>query len=101
MTSKRYARSPQVAARRLGDEIMIMSAPDSTLFTLNEVAALIWEASDGSLALNEIVERDICPAYDVPADLALQDAELLAEELVAHGILLLCEESVRAALEPK
>jgi len=101
MTSKRYVRSPQVAARRLGDEIIIMSASDSTLFTLNEVAALIWEASDGSLALNEIVERDICPAYDVPADVALQDAESLAEELAAHGILRSCEECALAALESK
>jgi len=101
MTSKRYMRSSQVAARRLGDEIIIMSAPDSTLFTLNEVAALIWEASDGSLGLNEIVERDICPAYDVRADVALQDAESLAEELAARGLLLPCEEPVLAALESK
>jgi coenzyme PQQ synthesis protein D (PqqD) len=101
MTSKRYIRSPQVAARRLGDEIIIMSAPNSTLFTLNEIAALIWEAADGSRALHEIVESEICPAYDVPPDLALQDAESLAEELAALGILLPCEEPVLAALESK
>jgi len=102
MTTKRYvAQSSQVAARRFGDEMMIMSAPDSTLFTLNEVAAIIWEAADGSLALSEIVERNICPAFDVHADLALRDAESLAEELAAHGILLLGEEPIPAAHPPK
>jgi len=101
VSSKRYVRSSQVAARRLGDEIIIMSAADSTLFTLNEVAALIWEAADGSRALHEIVERDICPLYDVRADEALQDAESLAEELAARGILLLSEEPVAAAIESK
>ena len=47
-SSKRYvARSKQLAARRLGAETMIMSGRDSTLFTLNEVATVIWEAADG------------------------------------------------------
>ena len=33
------ARSKEIAARMLGDEMMIMSGRDSTLFTLNEVAS--------------------------------------------------------------
>ena len=35
-----------IAARAVGGEMMIMSAKDSTLFTLNEVATAIWEAID-------------------------------------------------------
>ena len=42
----RRAKYP-VAARAVGGEMMIMSAKDSTLFTLNEVAMAIWEAADG------------------------------------------------------
>ena len=46
--SKQYvARSKEIAARRLGGETMIMSGRDSTLYTLNEVATVIWEAADG------------------------------------------------------
>ena len=93
MNSKRYvARSSEIAARRLGDETMIMSGRDSTLFTLNEVATAIWEAADGSTALDEIVQRNICPAFEVELDVALRDAESLAEELAGHGILLLSDE---------
>lgn len=93
MNSKRYvARSSEIAARRLGDEMMIMSARDSTLFTLNEVATTIWEASDGSTALDEIVERRICTAFEVEPSTALRDAEVMVEELAGHGILLLSDE---------
>ena len=37
------ARSTAIAARMLGGEMMIMSALDSTFFTLNEVATVIWQ----------------------------------------------------------
>ena len=92
MSGKCYvARSSEIAARRLGDEMMIMSARDSTLFTLNTVATAIWEAADGSTALDEIVERRICTAFEVEPSVALRDAEALAEELAGHGILLVSD----------
>ena len=44
--SARYvARSREIAARRLGEEIVVMSARDSTLFSLNVVAAVIGRRS--------------------------------------------------------
>jgi hypothetical protein len=88
------APSRGIAARRLGDEMMIMSGRDSTLFTLNEVATAIWEAADGSTQLEEIVKRAVCPAFDVDLDVALHDAETLAEELAGHGILQMSEEPI-------
>ena len=52
MSGKLYvARSTAIAARSLGDETMVMSAADSTLFTLNEVATMIWQAADGATPL--------------------------------------------------
>jgi hypothetical protein len=93
MNGKRYvARSSEIAARRLGDEMMIMSGRDSTLFTLNAVATVIWEASDGSTALDEIVEHRICTVFEIEPSAALRDAEDLVEELAGHGILLLSDE---------
>jgi hypothetical protein len=93
---KRYvAQSWQVAARRLGDETMIMSGQDSILITLNDVASAIWEAADGSTSLDEIVEQKICSKYEVSLAKALQDANALVEELAGYGILLLSEEPFR------
>ena len=42
MSEQQYvARSTRVAARMVGDEMMIMSGRDSTLFVLNGTAALL------------------------------------------------------------
>lgn len=80
-------RSDNVAARRIGDELMIMFARDSSLFSLNETAALLWGAADGRTPLAEIVVRELCPRYDIDAQTALQDATELAQGLAERGIL--------------
>ena len=59
----------------LGGEMMIMSAVDSTLFSLNETASAIWQAADGSTPLGEIVERVVCTEFDIAPAEALQDAQ--------------------------
>lgn len=90
MSCKLYVgRSPRVAARKLGDEMMIMSGLNSTLFTLDEIATIIWEAADGSVPLEEIVDSKICAQFRVERSEALLDAKSLVEELAGHGILLL------------
>jgi Coenzyme PQQ synthesis protein D (PqqD) len=92
MNSKRYvARSTAIAARVLGDETMVMSAVNSNLFTLDEVATVIWESADGATPLEEIVANKICTQYDIPQEVALKDAEGLVEELAQHGLLLLSD----------
>ena len=80
-------RSSNVAARKIGDELMIMFAQDSSLFSLNETAAILWNAADGSTPLADIVARDICPAFDIDAETALRDATELAHGLAERGIL--------------
>src|SRR5260370_30948188 len=67
---------------------MIMSGLDSTLFTLDEVATIIWEAADGSTPLEEIVDSKICTQFKVERDEALRDAEALVEGLAGHRVFL-------------
>ncbi len=88
------ARSSAIAARVLDGEMIIMSARDSSLYTLNEVATAIWQAADGRTALSEIVERHICPEFEVGRDEACADAESFCRDLAAHGILLLSPEPI-------
>jgi hypothetical protein len=92
------ARSPMVAARKLGGEMMIMSGQSSNLFTLDEIATLIWEACDGLTPLEEIVVARVCAEFEVDRGEALVDAEALVQELVGHGILLVSGEPLS---EPK
>ncbi len=88
------ARSPRIAARMLGEEMLVMSGQDSTLFTLNPTATILWQAADGATPLDEIVERRICSGFDVKPEEAMRDAEELAENLARHGILLISEQPI-------
>ena len=88
------ARNPRVAARSLDGEMMIMSGRDSTLFTLNKTATILWQSADGATPLDEIVEHKICPEFDVEPAVALQDAETLARELASHEILQVSEQPI-------
>ncbi|MFZ0734215.1 MAG: PqqD family protein [Candidatus Sulfotelmatobacter sp.] len=91
MSNIYVARNPRVAARGLGGEMMIMSGRDSTLFTLNRTATILWQSADGETPLNEIVTHKICSEFDVDPKEALQDAETLARELASHEILQVSE----------
>ena len=88
------ARSRRIAARKIGDETVIMSAADSTLFTLNPVATAIWEAADGRTPLRQIVDERVCAAFDVSAQQALADAEDFVALLAPHKILFVAERPI-------
>jgi hypothetical protein len=102
MTNKKLyvARSPRIAARRLGEEMLVMSGQGSTLFTLNPTATILWQAADGATPLDEIVENRICSEFEVQPEEAMRDAEALAEDLAKHGILLISEQPIPKPAAP-
>ena len=103
MSGKCYiARSSQTAARLLGEEMVIISAGDPRVFSLNEVATVIWEAADGRTPLDEIIADRVCARFEVTPQVALKDAEELVQELSSHGILLVSDQPiVRPASPPR
>jgi len=94
MSSLYVARTSGVAARSLDGEMMIMSGRDSTLFTLNRTATILWQAADGTTPLEMIVRQKICAEYEVDIGEALRDAECLARDLASHGIVQISEEPI-------
>jgi hypothetical protein len=86
-TEKYIAKSSDIASRLLGGEMMIMAAADSTFFTLNPVATLIWQAADGHTPLSEIVAKRVCAEFEVGLETAQRDVEHFVESLSIHGIL--------------
>jgi hypothetical protein len=76
-----------VAAREL-------SAVDSTLFTLDDVATAIWKAVDGVTPLHDVIEQRLRAQYDVALDVAVADVECFVEELARRGILLISDEPI-------
>jgi Coenzyme PQQ synthesis protein D (PqqD) len=94
MAEKYIARSSAIASRLLGGEMMIMSALDSTFFTLNAVATAVWQAADGRTPLSEIVVRHVCTEFDVDPETAQRDVEHFVEEFSRHGVLLVSERPI-------
>jgi hypothetical protein len=97
MGERYIARSTAIAARMLGGEMMIMSAVDSTFFTLNQVATVIWQAADGHTPLSKIVMKKVCKEFEVEPETAGRDAEQFVEELSRHGILLVSDSPIEGA----
>lgn len=87
------ARSKYVAARMLGEEMVIMSGRDSTLFTLSPVGTAIWNAADGQTTLEQIAER-VCEEFEVERDTAIADAREFVAQLAEHGIVLISEQPI-------
>jgi hypothetical protein len=95
------ARSSQTAARLLGDEMVIISAGDPRVFSLNEVATVIWEAADGRTPLDEIIADRVCAKFEVAPQVALKDAEELVQELSSQGILLVSDQPIVRLASPE
>jgi hypothetical protein len=100
MSEKYIARRSEIAARMLGGEMMVMSTTDSTFFTLNEVATVIWQAADGCTPLSEIVSRKICQKFDVTEERAQSGADRFVDELSQHGILLVSDRPLTSSSQP-
>lgn len=81
------SQSADVAARTLGDDTIIMSTLDSTVFMLNAVGTAIWNAADGKTPLSQIVHDRVCAEFDVSGEEAYADVKEFAAQLTEHGIL--------------
>jgi hypothetical protein len=87
MTDVFIARAPRLAARKVGGEMVILSADDSSLYVLNAVATAVWEAADGRTSLETIVADVICRDFEVDRESAACDVDAFVRDLASHGIL--------------
>lgn len=88
-TEMYLTQSADIASRTLGDDTIIMSTLDSTVFMLNSVGTAIWNAADGATPLSQIIRDRVCAEFDVSNEQAIADANEFVDELVKHGILLI------------
>ena len=92
--AKYIAKSSAIASRLLGGEMMVMSAADSTFFTLNPVATTVWQAADGMTPLSEIVADHVCTEFEVDHETAYRDVERFVDDLSHYGILKVSEHPI-------
>lgn len=87
-------QSADIASRTLGEDTIIMSTLDSTVFMLNSVGTAIWNAADGATPLSKIIRERVCAEFEVSDEQAFEDAAEFVDELAKHGILLLSDAPV-------
>jgi hypothetical protein len=90
-------RSSTIAARALAGEMMVMNSADSTFFTLNPVATLIFEAADGRTPLEEIVRDGVCQEFEINFEQAQEDALAFVTELSRHGVVIVSDHPLTEA----
>jgi len=100
MSAIYVARGTKLAGRKLKNQMIIMTARDSVLSSLNESATALWDAADGVTPLEEMVEREICAKYDVDRAQALKDAEEFVQELAGDGILIVSDQPIVTSTKP-
>ncbi|MGH9736247.1 MAG: PqqD family protein [Candidatus Acidiferrales bacterium] len=96
MSERFIARGPALAYRVLGGETIVMSAGDTTLFSLDELGSFIWRMADGRTPLSSIV-AGICDQYDVPPETASRDAEEFVAGLANRGLLVISDHAIAEA----
>ena len=84
---------PQVAARIIDGEAVIVLPQSGQVNVLNEVGSRIWELIDGTRSVSEITEI-IVTEYDVTAEQAELDVNEFIQELGQNKMLVLAEERV-------
>ena len=86
---------PQVAARIIDGEAVIVLPESGQVNVLNEVGSRIWELVDGTRSVGEITEI-IVAEYDVAAEQAERDISDFIQELVDNKMLVLADEKAVA-----
>jgi hypothetical protein len=86
--SKRYARDPDIVCRRVATEIILVPIRSNVrevgLYTLNEVAAFVWEKLDGNHLVSDLV-REVVEEFEVSEETARRDIDVLLAKLEKIG----------------
>jgi hypothetical protein len=87
MTLETYPRrNEQLLTQESSGTLILFNLDNGQYYALNEVGSRVWDLSDGTLSVSQIVET-ISGEYDAPADAVRADVLELLEELADEGIV--------------
>ena len=80
-----YTRSPDIVSRKIADKVILVPIRHNvgdleSIYTLNEVAARIWELIDGKIRTSQIKEK-IVEEFEVSPQEAEKDISDLLKKL--------------------
>ena len=83
-------QSSKTASRVIEGEAVIVNLESSMLYSLNPVATLIWEMSDGKSSIEKILDK-ICEDFEVQRKLAKKDCLEFVQDFADKGLLVMEE----------
>ena len=91
-TSTRWARNPDVVARRIGGRTILVPtgrgiADHRALFTLNDAASHVWDQLATARSGEQLV-RSLCREFDVTPAQARRDIGIFVGEMKRRGCIL-------------
>jgi hypothetical protein len=94
---KSFVKDDNLMARNIAGETLIVPIRNSvgdlnSIYTLNEVGAMVWQMIDGRTRVGQIVGQ-ISREYDVTTDEAAGDVVELLDSMAEAGLIRLVEEA--------
>ena len=81
-----------VRTDRLGDVVVLIDTSSGLAHHLNETAAVVWDACDGSVSIDELVDR-MMAKFDIDAATARRDVTMILQHFLDARLV----ETVEAA----
>ena len=81
----RISLPPDVMARQVGDETVLLHLASGSYYGLDPVGARVWQLLGEGLAPAQAFEQ-LLAEFDVTPEVLEHDLERLLGELVAHGL---------------
>ena len=90
--NKVYAKDPNIVFRKISEQAILVpikkkSADLSSVYTLNEVGARVWELIDGKTTLARIKAK-IAEEYEISPQEAGRDVDRFLAELESAGCII-------------
>jgi len=82
----RFAQSPVVLSRRVGDGVLLASTSDPSFEHLSLTGAAVWAALEEGSTVEEVA-RTVAPGFGVEPAVVEGDVEALVHKLVEMGFV--------------
>jgi hypothetical protein len=82
----RISPNPEVVAKRLDDELVVVHLGTNLIYNLNQSAARLWELLERGLSLEEVKEQ-LIEEFDVSMEQLEQDISATLTSLVENQLI--------------
>jgi hypothetical protein len=79
-------QSPDVVARKVGDQVVLVDLSTNRFYSLNSTGARLWELV-GSEPDREVIRRQMREEFEVDESELAENIDRLLSELIANGLL--------------